>query len=75
LTLPPRTDPCWQNRVWRTEALRSLMDEHGLTAAMVADILDCSELTVFGYRSITARPISANTLKALVYEIERESLV
>lgn len=75
LTFPPRSDARWHSAAWRTETLRSLMDERGLTAAMVGDILDCSELTVFGYRSIKARPISAIALKALVYEIERESLV
>ena len=75
LNFPPRTDGCWQSADWRTGMLRKLMDERGLTSAMVANLLDCSELTVFGYRSIKARPIPAVALKALVYEIERESLV
>lgn len=73
--IPSRKSHHWRDAKWRTQFLRDLMDERGLTAAMVADILDCSELTVFGYRSMKARPIPAWALKALVFEIERESLV
>lgn len=51
------------------------MDTRGLTAAMVAEILDTAEQTVFNWRASTARPISAHSLKALVFEVERESLV
>ena len=75
LTFPPRTDARWQSAKWRTEMLRRLMDEQGLTAAMAGDILGVAETTVWGYRSMAARPISIFALKALVYEIERESLV
>lgn len=75
MLIPNRKSPLWLDPEWRTECLRDLMEEQGLTAAMVADILDCSELTVYGYRSIKARPITAWALKALVFEIRRESLV
>jgi hypothetical protein len=51
------------------------MVERGLTAAAVAEILDTAEQTVFNWRASVARPISAVHLKALVFEIERESLV
>lgn len=75
MLIPDRKSPLWRDAGWRTQYLRDLMDERGLTAAMVSDILDCSELTVYGYRSIKARPIPVWALKALVFEIERESLV
>lgn len=75
MQIPHRTDPRWHDAAWRTRFLREIMDARGLTAAMVAEILDTAEQTVFNWRASTARPISAHTLKALVFEVERESLV
>lgn len=51
------------------------METRGLTAAMVSEILDTAEQTVFNWRASAARPISIHALKALMFEVERESLV
>jgi FixJ family two-component response regulator len=75
MQIPNRKNPCWRDAAWRTRFLREIMDTRGLTATMVAEILDTAEQTVFNWRASTARPISAHSLKALVFEVERESLV
>ncbi len=75
MKLPSRTHVCWQSPEWRTTALRQIMEERGLTASMAAEILEVTEQTIFNWRASVARPISAHALKALVFEVERESLV